>query len=443
MYSEVRVTPGGMRRLRSAAEEGRLTDERRAEARALAVARRAALAWPDLYFLASLNPGDDPFASAVPPSSYVPAGGPPPPADALAAGLRSKLDLDSHGDPIQAEGLDMAVRLLLASPTARRLAAEFVALDRKVKVSFEPLDGSGVYGEGAHKYVAGIGGLTSHLDGDRVEINAGYLSTDLRNQFQEVPGILAHELLGHVLNGLRAERAGASWPMGVWRGDEDLAATTGWLVQAEIEGKLPPDPYLWSYLSDPEGYHRSLQLVTKYYAETFTPDEAARAERVYAERLARVRRRVETLNSRLDPAEDWGKVLDHFQSVHGVSAARLASLRVDLVDSSSAAAKVELGRLLAIRDGLSADLKELKDPVRLSRQADLAKAMSAPFFADGERRLAAQTEKLRALAAGNSPFQTFPAPADALTWDDLRELYRKDRAEHPEHWAPAQATPTP
>lgn len=420
-----------MASLRAAADQGRLTAQDRAAAKALAVAHEAALAWRDKYFLDSLDPGDG--AVAPPPAA--------PGPDPLARDLRARLRLDDHGDPAQAEALDMAVRRMLDSPSARELAAEFVKLGRTATVSFEPLD-SVLVGEGPHRTLSGIGGLTSHTEGDRVSLNAGYLTTDPRYQFGQLPGTLAHELLGHVLNEARASAANALPAMNVWEGDEELAGLTGWLVEAEIDGRAPTDSYLWTYLADPGRYHRTLHLVTRYYAETLSPADAARREQVYAERLERARKRIAYLEARLDPAQDWGKVLDHFETVHAIASRRLFGLRLDLVDSSSAAARGELGRLREIRDGLTQDLKDLKDPARRGEGETLARGLQDPFFADGEKRIAALSGRLRAIVAKNPPFQSFTPDADAIGWDELSKMYEDDRRDHPEHWTPPAAGAT-
>ncbi|MDE2512044.1 MAG: hypothetical protein KGL74_13050, partial [Elusimicrobia bacterium] len=409
----------------------------------------AALAWGDKYFLDSLNPNDD---GAAPPPAYAPAGPGTSPAaapapDTLSARLRARLILDDHGDPVQAEALDMAVRLMLQSPTARELAGEFLALNRRVRVSFEKLDGSLVDGDDKHKFVTGIGGLTSHSEGDWVQINAGYLQTDSRYQFRQIPGTLAHELLGHALNGARAENAGVTAAMNRWRGDEDTAGVTGWLVQAEVDGRVPDDAYCWSYLADPEAYHRALDLVTPYYAQSLSPEEADRVDQVYAERLARVAARIAELQAELNDPTDWGAVIDHFQQVHGVEEWRVRGLRDDLRHPKTAEWRVALGRLLDIRAELTADLDGLKDPVKRADAAATAKLMRDPFFADSAKRLAVLSDRLRALAA-KAP--SAPAAAEdlvpgphvtvttSLSWDDLRALYRDDRRDHPEHWrAPA------
>lgn len=433
-------------RLRAAAGEGRLTAQDRAEARALAVARGAALAWRDQYFLASLNPDEDPGAP-LPAGAYAPAAPPEVPtpgSDLLAAQLRAQLILDDHGDPAQAEGLDMAVRLMLQSPTARELSAEFLKLNRRVKVSFERLDGGLVGGDDKHKYVSGVGGLTSHAEGDWVQLNAGYLQTDPRYQFSSVPGTLAHELLGHVYNDARAEIAGVTPAMNVWRGDEDTAGVTGWLVQAEASGKVPSDAYLWSYLADPEQHHRALHLVTAYYAQSVSPEEAGRLDEVYAERLGRVCTRIAELQARFDDRADWGAIMDHFVKVHAVDPWRFRGLRDELLHPSTAAARGELDRLLDVRRALTKGLADLKDPVRRAEQADAAKLMRDPFFADSEKRLAALSDRLRAFAAARKPA---PAPVEVLApgvtvtvvvpigRDELKRMYQDDRRDHPEHWA--------
>lgn len=430
-------------RLRADAREGRVTPSERAEARALAVLRAGALSFGDRYFLDSLNPETADADPLLHPVGAVPEPDPPSDRDELSAAMRRLVLFDDHGDPAQREALDAAFRLMMRSPTARALSAEFVAQGRRAKVSFETLDG-GAVGEDKHKWLAGIGAVTERSSEDRIKINRGYLETPESTQFGDLPGTLAHELLGHALNGARAAAAGVGSAIDKWDGDEDLAGVTGWLVQAEIDGKARNDSYLWSYLSDPARYRRTRQLITVYYAESYSPDEANRLPEAYAERLERAQERIAFLEKRFAPRIDWVKAIDHFESpAHGIDPRRLASDRIDAEFASTAAARGELSRLDSIRDALASDLKTIREPYQRSRQADVAREMADPFFADAQRRLATMTDKLRAIATKNPPPAPTPARPDEIGWPELFKMYDDDLRDHPDHWAVAASTAAP
>lgn len=427
---------GRLEALRSAAREGRATPADRAEARALAALRSSLLSLEDRWFLRSLSPelGDEEFEKAPLPAG-VPFPGPEAPADPLAARLRGRLELDDGGAPLAREALDMAVRRLLESPSARELAEELVRLGVTVRISFEPMEHSVLVDRAGRKSLAGYGGSSLRgSGGPRVSLNRDYLRVDTARQLEDLPATLGHELLGHALGAARAEAAGAGAAWNLWRGDEANAGVTGWLIAAEL-GRVPDDAHMRRWLEDPERYFREMHFAGSYYAMTFSREEAAEPARVIRERLARVDAALALIDFRAaEPVVDWDKVIDHFKFEHGVDPRRLALVRAELaaaIGSAPQERSAERERLLAVRRELLAASASVDGPAERARFADAARTLSSPFFEAEEARGRILGERLRAAAPAVTK-----APRDPADFDEgqIREMHRKDLLENPSHW---------
>jgi len=421
---------GRLEALRAAAREGRATSKDKAEARALAVSRSMLMSLEDRWFLRSLFPelSDKEFETVAQPPG-VPLPGPAGTADPLAARLRARLVIDDGGVPLAREALDMALRRLLDSPTARELAEEFIRRGASAKLSFGPMEHSVLVDRAGRKSVSGYGGTAARGD---VKLNRDYLSVDADHQLEDLPATLGHELLGHALGAERAEAAGVESAWNLWRGDELGAGITGWLIATEL-GRVPRDAHMRRWLKDPESYYRELHLAGAYYAATFSREEAADPARAIAERLSRVDAALALLDRRAAEAPvDWDKVIDHFKFEHGVDPRRLALVRSELALENSSTPEeraADRERLLAVRAGLLAASASLDAPEARARFAAAAQKLSASFFAEEEARVRVLGERLRALA-GTAP------PRDPVDFDasQILEMYRQDLRENPSHW---------
>ncbi len=422
--------------LRAAAREGRATAADKAEARALAAVRSSLMTFEDRWFLRSLSPelGDAEFAKPPEPVA-VPVPGPAGAADPLAARLRARLVLDDGGSALAREALEMALRRLLESPSARELAEDFIRVGATVRISFAQMDHSVVAERSGKKFLSGYGGIASHgAEGAWVKLNRDYLATDTEYLLSDMPATLGHELLGHALGAARAEPAGVDEAWNRWRGDERSAALAGWVIAAEL-GRLPHDEHMRRWLEDPESYFRGMHLAGGYYAKTFSAEEAKDPRHAYRERPARVDAALEVLDIEAADTMDWGKVIDHLIAAHGADARRLALIRAELANRPAPAERsAGRERLLAIRRDLIAAAASLDDPAEAARHAAAAKALANPFFAEAEDRARVLGERLRA-AAARAPKRAPRDPAD-LTAADLADLYRKDLIENPSHWPP-------
>lgn len=391
--------------------------------------------------------------------------------DALTARLLAQLELVDHGNPEEAAGLDMAVRRLMSTPTGRELAEEFVSHGKKVRVSFETVPGSKVVETNGKKMIEASGGSTSFEGAiPHVRLNKDYLGTDPDFQRFYLPGTLGHELLGHGLEQIKAEKAGLGRPYLAYRSNEANAGMVGWLVEAELGAKLI-NPHMWNYLRSPEEYHRTLKTNLAYYAGTFSPDEMADPVPVLKERLVNAKAALAALERDKTSMESWRPIIAHFKirkfdKDHGFRKP----------DSSFSAASQDIENFTGSGyPRRRAEIQEIVDYVGTlinwysgkDAAADLAalkKAAESNLFKEAERNL--ETRKIRlegvirarsaraAAAEPPPPASSAPASAklkapepppsgperfappadDQISWDDLYRLHQTDLARFPKHW---------
>jgi len=350
----------------------------------------------------------------------------------------SLVRLDDHGDPAQAAALARAVRRMLGSPTGRSLAEQFLAEGAPAVVRFETFEGSRLYEEGGRKTFYGPIALTDWRDGRvLVRINLNYLAADDRALEQELPSFLAHELLGHGLWYVRAVKAKLLPAYHHHELNEANARLVGWLVDYELDRRFE-DPGAWNYLSDPAQYLSKLKLWLPFYALAFSSDELKRPVQALEARLEAARAKRKRLETELGNHRAWDRIIDHFIDGHGLPARRFAELRWTMADWKQRY-KDDLANLDEIIAAVGRDLERMKAESDRRSEGYLRRAASQPLFVllDIETRKA--TEKLKSLikqSPAESPGKVGPtqAKSDQFTFDDLQDLYRKDKKKHPDHW---------
>ena len=140
---------------------------------------------------------------------------------------------------------------------AERLIAEkpkiLISLQESYDLSVQLQDGRNV--------LLGIKGR-SDFDGRTVKI---FLNRNLIDfPREEMASVLAHELLGHGLSHLEAEKLGADKiDDNYYDGNETDARLLGWIVMLE-SGFVPSDPSFWKYLDSPARYSREIALSPLY-----------------------------------------------------------------------------------------------------------------------------------------------------------------------------------
>jgi len=206
-------------------------------------------------------------------------------------GFRRRLEI--VGSPKSAAALGRALARLEDSPTARERMLEFVALGAGARVSFARFPGSRIVIESGRKTLMASAARTVGARTPRVELNEDVLRMDRAYRRANVPGHLAHELLGHVLEEAKARRAGLGEVYHHYRHNETTAALVGWLVEAELGADFSGVEHgdLRTLLGrGVDAYHASLQIRMPYYALTLSLAEMARPAAVLRRRLRRVRR---------------------------------------------------------------------------------------------------------------------------------------------------------
>ena len=388
--------------LRRKAKAGALSEADRAQAQTLFWYRGPMLEKADRLFLLSLQ------AQAARPSRPSPQALQAPRSDPLYARLLSRVRFAA---PDKAEGrvLSEGLRRLLRSPSARAWAADFLALDASARLSFAALAGGGPLKAAGVKAFRGLQARTSVSGGSvSVELNELWLQADRRWREPRLAQALAHELLGHGLERLRAQRAGLDSFYAICQEDEDAAALAGWTASAESGAPLW-DPWMWTALRDPEQARRSLQDVSG--------DHAARLD------AAQMQDPLAVLRGRLERGEAASRrdELSRAQLLGWAAAlpakASSGRLRAGLKDALADLPGREQRRrelLQSLRDTLAA----YSDPRYAASVADLKAAGRQPFFQDLGSRLAERRAHLAPLAAGKS----YGAGPDAAPWTELAAL---------------------
>lgn len=387
---------------------------------------------------AACGPGADcPPAAAAVDAGAVPAAGPASAeAQALLAGLKSRLELDDHGKPEEKAALEQILNRMLESPTARQLAAEFIAEGRTVKVSFDAMADTNIVEINGKKYLYGTGGTTSATAGQSpvVKVNAGYLRADPSVLRANAPVTLAHELFGHALNDVRADKLGVLNSYYAYRNNETNAGVVGWTVDLEINGTAG-NSSMWRFLADEDAYHQSMQLTRAYYASTLSPEEMQDPVPVLEARIARAKAEKVKVEADIEDYKLYERILGHFIADHGWKAAYHAAVSQDIQNNLGTYLPTKVKHLDEIIAHLGSYAKWYGTGGGKQRIKSFQKKESQDFLREQEEALKARKDHLsRALKA-----QRHSAPSTAPNWIDrqkelLVESYQEDRKKNPSHW---------
>ncbi|MCX5794571.1 MAG: hypothetical protein NTY77_03635 [Elusimicrobia bacterium] len=421
--------------LREKQKSGLIQDADRKGALLLYWYRAPLLAQADREFLSSLNAaslGKAPAGPAwgeKPPGQLVVAGD----ADGLAGRFLRQVEL--AGDAEQKASLQEAVGLVLATPTGRQLADEFSATGAKARISFGAFEGSQVLEVNGKKVLSGTYAVTD-TSGETVEIlvNQDFLKTDRYFRQSKLAPTLAHELLGHGLETVGAKRAGVLDAYNsYYRDNETNARLVGWTVEAELGGKIHT-PLIWSYLKDPEAYHRTLQTTLPYYATTVSPAESRDMLGTLQARLERTNEELAATPQAIAQAQGWRPVIEHFVTVHKMDRGSFRSVteKIDLVSQKSLPARGEALKGIAAR--LEANIKSFAGPSGGPRLQDMQGQFSRDFFAQEEARVQARRARLEELVRGRSCETVSPPPPGQVSWDELKKMRQDDQKAQPGHW---------
>lgn len=439
--------------LRGKLKDGRLAEELRAEAVALFWLRGTLLSKEDADFLRDAS---RPKAKGSPDSGELKFGEKDGEETAAGAGagftaqgavgasalgtdaallrdLRASLDIEPGADPRAAAAMDEALASLVGTPTGRELALEWTASGAKAKLAFGPVANSSTVLMNGRRILRASGGNTqTAMEPPVVTLNQDYLDTDPDFRRVNMASTLGHELFGHAFEIQRAKKAGLTQQaVYYYRGDEAGSGLVGWLVQAELGGRLD-NGHMWNYLSDPEKYHAGLKTNLPYYATTLSLPEMRAPVATLEGRVAAIETdRKKTVAYGASMAA-WRPIIEHFITVHGIARADF-SARVDDVDAAAVWTDSHLKSLDAIEKHLTGTIAAWKGSGGDKVKADLLAASSSAYMRQAEERLTARADRLKGLVGGRSPEPTVPPVPGKLTWADLNRMLEQDRKDHPGH----------
>lgn len=433
--------------LRGQLKDGRLPEELRTEAVALFWLRGTLLSREDSDFLRSvtqpkskgspaagaldIKKEDAGAGASVQAAGAVSAAGAQDAA--LLADLRASLDLEPGADPRAAAAMDEALASLVGTPTGRELALEWTASGAKAKLAFGPVANSSTVLMNGRRILRASGGNTQTAkDPPVVTLNQDYLDTDADFRRVNMASTLGHELFGHAFEAQRSKKAGISHEaVYYYRGDEAGSGLVGWLVQAELGGRLD-NGHMWNYLSDPEKYHAELKTNLPYYSTTLSLPEMRTPVATLEGRVASIEADRKKTRAYGASMAAWAPVIEHFIAVHGIERADF-SARLDDVAAAAVWTDSHLKSLDAIETQLTGTIAQWKAPGGAALKADLLAASGSAYMRQSEERLAARADRLKALVGGRSPEPTVPPIPGKLTWADLNRMLEQDRKDNPRH----------
>jgi hypothetical protein len=362
---------------------------------------------------------------------------------ALLERLLQHVRIDDAGMPERREALTKALSRMLETPTARALAKRFIADAVPAVVRFEPVEGSRIVEANGRKTFYAPRGFTE-WKGDHVEVrmNPDYLGADEEFRQQDLPATLAHELLGHGLWYARAVRENALQAFHHHDLNETNARLVGWLVDFELDRRFE-EGGAWTYMQNPAAFLENLKLRLPYYALTWSTEELANPRETLEARSAAARAKRAQLEVSLANHNSWNAVIDFFVGRGELDEPRVRALRAYMADTAQAY-KDEIGVMDALIAEVDATVGRMNAEPDRSSERYLQNAASHPLFADLKnetdehtRRLIAQVTRTAAKLGDESP-ESVKAREDhwrgQLTFDQLVEMYRKDRERNPRHW---------
>jgi hypothetical protein len=424
--------------LRQKAAAGAVTGDDRKAALLLYWYRGPLLAPADQKFLAGLDPttlgkvpptaglGQHPAAGEVLAGAGASAAIPGSAgADVFTAQFLRQVEL--AGDPEQQAALRQAVGTVLGTPTGRSLAQQFVATGAKARVSFTAYGNTELLNENGKTVLFGTHGETNAFQ-DQIEVtlNQDFMKTDPAFRQQYMAGTLAHELLGHGLESVKAKKAGVFDTYNAYyRDNESNARLVGWSVEAELGGKVY-DSDMWSYLKDPEDFHRLLQVSHPYYSTTFTPEEAKDLLGTLGKRLANAQAALAKIPQSIEDIKQWFPVIDHFVTVHH-KARDLFHPAIETLDNFiDKSLPGQAKNLQGIIDHLQATIAHFKSADGAAALKSLQTQFGQDFFAQEDTLNQSRRTHLEGLLQGRSPATFAPPPAGLIGLTELASLQSAD-----------------
>lgn len=371
-----------------------------------------------------------PAATAV--AADAPGTAPAAPQDAdLLNRLIAQISTRPDDDPRAAPALREAFAAILRTRTGHELAQAFVDEGAVASVGFETMAGTEVVEENGIKVTRGSGGYTRpDVDPPLVTLSRAFLDADPAYRRVELARVLAHEMLGHAFESQRVQNAGLSADaMGYYRGDEGNASMIGWLVQAELGGRLI-NWSMWKYLEEPERFYKALELLEPDYALSLSPEQMRDPAPVWQGRLDR-------LPGERASLDDYGRdlrrgqlIIRHFITDHAIAESRFKNLSSDFSYEIATGIPDNLKRLDQIEKVLRSTLRYASTAKGQGLLADMRSAGGSAYVNGIEDRMDARADRLRAEIGNRQRETAAPPDPNQITWDQLHQMWRDDDPSH-------------
>jgi len=365
-----------------------------------------------------------------------------PAEDALYAKL-SKAVVLSGNYPGEKRLLDMSLGRILRSPFGRSLAEEFLREGVSAKVSFKDVAGSTVTVRDGRQEISGVTGETwTYGAGSEIVINRLYLRADPEYTRIALTETLAHELLGHLLEERKADKAGVGAAYARFEDNETNASLVGWIVSAEL-GDPAYDYKEMRYRRNIADYKRFNILYDPAYATAFSLRQLSVPLPVLEGRLRWCRHRRERLDRMSDKLSKAGGYIRHLLSRHGgeslagifVRPGAFDWLRADMSRREETLAREKkrgqnVERAVKQRMDYFQSRKGRAQLLRIERSLDTAPGKE--FFLKAETLLLERRNRLVGLPhPKKKPPVLPPCPAGQISWLNLRRMYREDLRKDP------------
>ena len=370
-------------------------------------------------------------------------GAAPGPAEAALSAKLSGAVVLSGNDRDEKKLLEMSLGRILKSPFGRKLAEEFLREGVSAKVAFKDVANSTVTARGGRHEISGVTGETRNYGANsEIVLNRLYLRADPEYTRIALTETLAHELLGHLLEEKKADRAGVLAAYARFEDNETNASLVGWIVSAEL-GDPAYDHKELRYRRNIADYKRFNTLYDPAYATSFGLRQLSDPLPVLEGRLrwcAHRRERLERMTNNLSKAREY---IRHLLARHlgGSMAGVLVRsgafdwLRADMSRREETLAReTQRGRNAERAVKLRMEyFQSRKGRGQLARiRTSLETASGKEFFLKAESRLSERRNRLIGLPHQvKKPPALPPCPPGQISWLNLRRMYREDLLKDP------------
>jgi hypothetical protein len=352
-------------------------------------------------------------------------------SEKLFQALMARVTVRPDPSSREAAAIRDAFREMLKTQTGSELAQRFVNENAHGSVGFGDTGGSAVVEQNGIKVMQGSGGYTeTSKTPPSVMLNQQFLETDPNYQRVEIARVLTHELMGHGFERQRVAAAGLSPDaMYYYRADEGNASMVGWLVQAELGGKLI-NGHMWNYLTDPEKFYKGIQFLDPYYATTLSAQEMLDPVPVWKDRLSRLGEARAGLDDDQKEYTRWKAIIQHFATAHGIGEERFKNLSGDIGYTLDTYVPSARERLTETDKTLNEAINRALSPSGATLLADMRTAGQSAYVAGQERRMNDYAARLRADVGTRQRETAAPPDPAQVTWSELEKIWKEDYPAH-------------